>query len=78
MEEAKKFNAVMTDGAKPYHAELEGRELKEDEVLVKIHAAPINPSDQMYAVGMYGVKKLLNKYPTGCGFEGAGEVTDVS
>ena len=46
MQEAKKFNAVLTDRKKPYLSEVEGRELKENEILVKVESTPINPSDQ--------------------------------
>jgi len=41
------------------------------EVLVKIEAAPCNPSDLLFLQGMYGVKKELPATP---GWEGAGTV----
>lgn len=41
------------------------------QVLVKMAAAPINPSDLMFLRGMYGVKKRLPVVP---GFEGSGTV----
>ena len=41
------------------------------EVLVKVVAAPINPSDQMFLLGSYGSRRPL---PTGLGFEGSGVV----
>jgi NADPH:quinone reductase-like Zn-dependent oxidoreductase len=41
------------------------------EVLVRMAAAPINPSDAMFIEGLYGVKKAL---PTIPGFEGSGTV----
>ncbi|HEY0080437.1 MAG TPA: zinc-binding dehydrogenase [Pyrinomonadaceae bacterium] len=41
------------------------------EVLVRIEAAPANPSDMMFLRGLYGQKKPL---PVVAGFEGAGEV----
>lgn len=41
------------------------------QVLVKVAAAPINPSDLMFVRGMYGVKKPLPAVP---GFEGCGTV----
>ncbi|XXF75952.1 zinc-binding dehydrogenase [Myxococcaceae bacterium GXIMD 01537] len=41
------------------------------QVLVKVAAAPINPSDLMFVRGLYGVKKPL---PTVPGFEGSGTV----
>jgi NADPH:quinone reductase-like Zn-dependent oxidoreductase len=40
-------------------------------VLVKVAAAPINPSDLMFIRGLYGVKKPLPAVP---GFEGSGTV----
>jgi len=41
------------------------------QVLVRVAAAPINPSDQMFIRGLYGVKRAL---PTVPGFEGSGTV----
>jgi NADPH:quinone reductase len=41
------------------------------EVLVKIAAAPINPSDLMFIQGQYGFKKAIPVIP---GFEGCGQV----
>jgi NADPH2:quinone reductase len=41
------------------------------QVLVRIAAAPINPADQMFVRGLYGVKRPL---PTVPGFEGSGTV----
>ncbi len=42
-----------------------------DEVLVRITATPINPSDLMFLRGLYGVRRPL---PTIPGFEGSGTV----
>lgn len=44
------------------------------EVLVKIFAAPVNPSDLMFSTGNYGFKKPLPATP---GFEGSGTVVEV-
>jgi NADPH:quinone reductase-like Zn-dependent oxidoreductase len=44
------------------------------EVLVRVAAAPINPSDVAFINGMYGVKKPLPAIP---GFEGSGTVVAV-
>ncbi len=44
------------------------------ELLVKVLAAPINPSDVMFTRGLYGLKKAL---PTVPGFEGSGIVVDA-
>ena len=41
------------------------------QVLVRVAAAPVNPSDLMFLRGMYGVRKSL---PVVAGFEGSGEV----
>src|SRR4051812_14523408 len=41
------------------------------QVLVRVAAAPINPSDLMFVRGLYGVKKPLPAVP---GFEGSGTV----
>ena len=41
------------------------------QVLVRVSAAPINPSDLMFVRGLYGVKKPLPAVP---GFEGSGTV----
>lgn len=41
------------------------------EVLVRIHASPINPSDLLFVRGLYGFKKTL---PAIAGFEGSGTV----
>ncbi len=48
--------------------------LKENEVLVKIAASSINPSDLMFIRGLYGIKK---KIPCGGGFEGSGTIVAV-
>jgi NADPH:quinone reductase len=45
--------------------------LRPGQVLVRIAAAPINPSDLMFVRGLYGIKKDL---PTVPGFEGSGTV----
>lgn len=41
-------------------------------VRVKVFAAPINPSDRMYAVNFYGVQEKIKKGDSGIGFEGSG------
>lgn len=45
-----------------------------NEVLVKVAASPINPSDQMFLLGKYGFKKPTPIVP---GFEGSGTVVAV-
>ena len=44
------------------------------ELLVRIHASPVNPSDLVFIRGLYGFKKPLPAVP---GFEGSGTVVDV-
>jgi NADPH:quinone reductase-like Zn-dependent oxidoreductase len=44
------------------------------EVLVRVAASPINPSDHMFIRGLYGFKKPLPAIP---GFEGSGTVVEV-
>jgi NADPH:quinone reductase-like Zn-dependent oxidoreductase len=44
------------------------------EVLVRVFASPINPSDLMFIRGLYGFKKPLPAIP---GFEGSGTVVDA-
>ncbi len=48
--------------------------LKPDEVLLRVTAAPLNPSDVAFLQGMYGIRKPL---PTIPGFEGGGRVIAV-
>lgn len=45
--------------------------LKSGQVLVKVHASPINPSDTLFIQGKYGFKKPTPVVP---GFEGSGVV----
>ena len=50
-------------------------QLKAGEVLVKVHSAPINPSDTMFLKGQY----LNNKpRPCICGFEGSGVIAQIN
>src|SRR5260370_38039410 len=44
------------------------------EVLVKVFASPVNPSDLMFITGNYGFKKALPATP---GFEGSGTVVET-
>lgn len=44
------------------------------QVLVRVAASPINPSDQMFLRGLYGFKKPLPAIP---GFEGSGTVVEA-
>ncbi len=63
---------VLTEsGAKPTIAEIPVPQPGTGEVLVKMHASPINPSDLAFLAGGYGIKK---PYPAVPGFEGSGTV----
>jgi len=48
--------------------------LKADEVLIKTHAAPVNPSDVAFIQGAYNIIKTLPAVP---GFEGSGVIVDA-
>jgi NADPH:quinone reductase-like Zn-dependent oxidoreductase len=48
--------------------------LNDDEVLIKTHAAPVNPSDVAFIQGGYNIVKQL---PTVPGFEGSGVIVDA-
>ncbi|MFD3163375.1 zinc-binding dehydrogenase [Herpetosiphon sp. NSE202] len=50
------------------------RPLKAHEVLVKVAATPINPSDMMFINGSYGITKPLPAVP---GFEGSGTIVST-
>jgi NADPH:quinone reductase-like Zn-dependent oxidoreductase len=54
--------------------EREIRKLKDDDVLIKMKAAPCNPSDIAFIRGGYNIRKSLPAVP---GFEGAGVVVDA-
>lgn len=47
---------------------------KADEVLIKMHASPVNPSDIAFIQGIYNVVKTLPAIP---GFEASGEVIEA-
>lgn len=54
--------------------ELPGPRPGPGQVLVRVSASPINPSDQMFLRGLYGFKKPLPAVP---GFEGSGTVEEA-
>lgn len=62
---------ITEDGGKPEVATIPVPKPGPGEVLVKMHASPINPSDLAFLAGGYGIKK---KYPAVPGFEGSGTV----
>jgi NADPH:quinone reductase-like Zn-dependent oxidoreductase len=47
---------------------------KNNQVLIQLHASPINPSDLMFLRGLYGIKKKL---PVSGGFEGSGTIIEI-
>lgn len=63
---------VLTEnGAKPVITEIPVPQPGSGEVLIKMYASPINPSDLSFMTGGYGIKK---PYPVVPGFEGSGTV----
>ena len=48
--------------------------LKDNQVRVRIHSSPINPSDLMFIRGLYGIKKKLPVVP---GFEASGTIVEI-
>jgi NADPH:quinone reductase-like Zn-dependent oxidoreductase len=63
---------ILTEaGAPPMITEIPVPKPGSGEVLVKMHASPINPSDLAFLAGSYGIQK---EYPTVPGLEGSGTV----
>jgi hypothetical protein len=78
MDYDKSYQAILTDLKAPYLEDVEHDELDKDEVLIKVLAAVVNPSDTMFAIGKYGIPSRMNEPPLGVGAEGAGVIVDVS
>ncbi len=72
----KKMTAVILkeSGSTPIISEIDVPKPGPGEVLVKMHASPINPSDLAFLAGKYGIKK---PYPVVPGLEGSGVVVDA-
>lgn len=51
--------------------------LKKGYVRVKMHGAPINPSDRYFTHGMYGILKRQKIDKSGAGLEGSGVVVEL-
>ncbi|MDB4584675.1 zinc-binding dehydrogenase [Draconibacterium sp.] len=68
-----KMKAVLLTeaGVTPVVKEISVPQPGQGEVLVKMHASPINPSDLAFLAGGYGIQK---EYPVVPGFEGSGTV----
>ena len=62
---------LLEDGAIPVVKQIPTPQPGAGEVLVKMHASPINPSDLAFLKGGYGIQR---EYPTVPGFEGSGTV----
>jgi NADPH:quinone reductase-like Zn-dependent oxidoreductase len=63
---------ILTEsGAQPKVANIPVPHPGPGEVLIKMHASPVNPSDLAFLAGGYGIKK---PYPVVPGFEGSGTV----
>jgi NADPH:quinone reductase-like Zn-dependent oxidoreductase len=62
---------LVESGANPSIAEIPVPQPGPGEVLVKMFASPINPSDLAFLAGGYGIKK---EFPVVPGFEGSGTV----
>jgi len=62
---------ITEDGKQPVIANIPVPRPDKGEVLVKMYASPINPSDLAFIAGGYGIKK---PYPVVPGFEGSGTV----
>ena len=62
---------IPKDGAAPEIKQIPIPQPGAGEVLIKMHASPINPSDLAFIKGGYGIQR---EYPTVPGFEGSGTV----
>lgn len=65
---------VISQERKLSYGALPIKELGEHDVLVKVHSAAINPSDNLFIQGIYPAEK---QYPTFPGFEGSGLVVET-
>ena len=50
----KAVQRMTKDGSEVALKQVEMPELGEGRVLIKVEAAPVNPSDQMHLIGLYG------------------------
>ena len=79
MESISTYKSAVSVGGKATLIDIETRPLNDDEILIKVMAAPINPSDKVFCRGLYGVLELQSNPPEGkgLGFEASGEVVDA-
>jgi len=75
--ESNKFSAIFTDLKNPYLGEVEKRDLKTGEILVKVLACPVHPIDRMVAEGGFMFPGIKSQLPFGVGFDGAGTVEEA-
>lgn len=68
---AYELKEYMNEPGRARIVEKEFKPLKKGEVLIRMYAGSINPSDLMFMRGLYGIKKKLPVVP---GFEGSGVV----
>lgn len=78
MESTLSNQAIILEDGKPVLKDIEDAPLAEGEIRIRVEASPINPSDQFWVLGLYGIKELIPEGPLGAGFEGSGVVTEVS
>ena len=78
MESEKFYHRVVTDLTHPYIERVDKIPSPEKgQVLIKIYAAPVNPSDYFMAQGDYGVRSRFKHKIMGVGFEGSGQIVGV-
>ncbi len=74
MEKQDTMKAVYMEDSKTLkYGDLPIPKLKKGQVLIKVEAAPLNPSDVYFMQGLYGDIVKMN-YPLSPGWEGAGTV----
>jgi len=69
--------AIILEDGKPVLKDIEDTPLAEGEIRIRVEASPMNPSDQLWLAGLYGIKELIPKKTLGAGFEGSGVVTEA-
>ena len=67
--------AALHEAHKPTDETFKFPALGAEDLLIKVHSSPINPSDNLFIVGIYPTGKQL---ATIVGFEGSGLVLEAS